>query len=270
MEKLTQWAAGVLPTAGERLISVALILVIGLVLIRLVMTLVKRGLALSHLERAAHKLILSIIQVTLYVLLGLSAASAAGIDVTGIVALASVLTLALSLSLQNILTNVISGLTLLSIHPFHSGDFVQIGDQSGTVQEINMTYTKLLTRDNKLISIPNSTVVTAQITNYSELGSLRGEVKVSASYDDDPQKVLDALLQAGTMDPVLLEPAPSAAITGFLESDIGYSLWVWVKTEDYWGMQYQLHKRIHHIFQEQGITMTYPHLNVHLDHLNNP
>ena len=133
-----------------------------------------------------------------------------------------------------------------------------------------MTYTKLLTRDNKLISIPNSTVVTAQITNYSELGSLRVEVKVSASYDDDPQKVLDALLQAGTMDPVLLEPAPSAAITGFLESDIGYSLWVWVKTEDYWGMQYQLHKRIHHIFQEQGITMTYPHLNVHLDHLNNP
>lgn len=240
-------------------------LVIGILAIRLIMKLINATLERSRLEKAAYSLISSLTRIVLYLLLGLIVASSLGIDVTGVVALASVLTLALSLSLQNMLTNVIGGFTLLYTHPFHSGDFVQIADQSGTVQEIGMTYTKLTTGDNKLIAIPNSAVVSAQIVNYSANDTRRVEVTVSASYDDPTQKVLDALVLAGTVDNALLEPAPKAVISGYGDSAINYSLRLWVKTADYWDVYFQVTKRVKDIFDEQGISMTYPHLNVHLD-----
>lgn len=267
MEQLTQWLKTLLPAAGERLAAAAVLLAVGLAIMRLVSVLVKKALTASRLEKGAHTLILSLCRVAMAVLLGLSVASTLGIDVTGIVALASVLTLALSLALQNILSNVIGGMTLLSMHPFRSGDYVQIADQSGTVQEVGMTYTKLATPDNKLISIPNSSVVAAQIINFSESGTRRVEVQVGVSYDEEPQKVIDALVLAGTMDNVLLEPTPFAAIDRFGDSAIHYTLRVWVRTPDYWDVYFELNSRIHRVFREQGITLTYPHMNVHLNQM---
>lgn len=240
-------------------------LVIGIFVIRLIMKLVNAALEKSRLEKAAYSLITSLVRIALYLLLGLIVASGLGIDVTGVVALTSVLALAVSLSLQDMLTNVIGGFTLLYTRPFHSGDFVQIADQSGTVREIGMTYTKLTTGDNKLIAIPNSAVVSAQIVNFSAADTRRVEVTVSASYDDPTQKVLDALVLAGTVDNALLEPAPKAVITGYGESAINYSLRLWVKTPDYWDVYFEVTKRVKDVFDEQGISMTYPHLNVHLD-----
>lgn len=251
--------------ALDKVLHAVLVLVIGILIIRIVTKLLCRGLEKSHLEKAAHSLILSLAKVAMYILLGLSVASSLDIDVTGIVALASVLTLAVSLSLQNMLTNVIGGFTILSTHPFHSGDYVEIAGQSGTVQEINMTYTRLATFDNKLISIPNSAVVAAQIVNYSAADTRRVDIPVSASYDAPTQKVIDALVLAGTMDNVLLTPAPSACVSSYGDSAIAYTLRVWVKTEDYWDVYFALTQRVKDVFDEQGITMTYPHLNVHLD-----
>lgn len=245
--------------------SIVLTFVIGMFVIRFVMQVLNKALERSRLEKAAHSLIASLVKVVLYLLLSLSIASSLGIDVTGIVALASVLTLALSLALQNMLANIIGGFTLLYTHPFHSGDYVEIGEQSGTVREINMTYTVLATPDNKVVSIPNSIVVAAQITNYSAADTRRVEVVVSASYDAPTQKVIDALALAGTMDNVLLDPAPRAVITNYGESAIGYSLRVWVKTEDYWDVYFAINQRVKDVFDEQGIAMTYPHLNVHFD-----
>lgn len=251
--------------ALNKVLHAVLVLVIGLLIIRVVTKLLQGGLEKSHLEKAAHSLILSLAKVAMYILLGLSVASSLDIDVTGIVALASVLTLAVSLSLQNMLTNVIGGFTILSTHPFRSGDYVEIAGQSGTVQEINMTYTRLATFDNKLISIPNSAVVAAQIVNYSAADTRRVDIPVSASYDAPTQKVIDALVQAGTMDNVLLTPAPSACVSSYGDSAIAYTLRVWAKTEDYWDVYFALTQRVKDVFDEQGISMTYPHLNVHLD-----
>lgn len=245
--------------------TAVLTLVIGILLIRFVMQVLNKTLEKSRLEKAAHSLITSLARVALYLLLGLSIASSLGIDVTGIVALASVLTLALSLALQNILANVIGGFTILYTHPFHSGDYVEIAEQAGTVREINMTYTILTTPDNKVVSIPNSAVVAAQITNYSAADTRRVEVVVSASYDAPTQKVIDALALAGTMDNVLLDPAPRAVVTNYGDSAISYSLRIWVKTADYWDVYFAVNQRVKDIFDEQGIAMTYPHLNVHLD-----
>ena len=154
-----------------------------------------------------------LVAVGLYLLLVINVAAALGIDITGVVALASVLTLAVSLALQNMLANVIGGFTILTTHPFHSGDFVDIGGQSGTVEEISMTYTQLATPDNKIVSIPNNTVVGSQITNYSVAGTRRVDINVTAAYTAPAQDVIDALLQAGNVEKVLRDPAPFAALT---------------------------------------------------------
>ncbi len=241
------------------------LLVVGLILIKIVMKLIGKGLEKSTLEKAAHTLIKSVIRVALYLLLLLTVASSLGIDVTGVVALASVLTLAVSLALQNALSNVVGGFTLLSNKPFSSGDFVEIAGQSGTVQEVGLTYTKLATADNKIASIPNSSVVAAQIVNYTVSGTRRVDVKVSASYDCAVEEVLEALRQAGKVSTILAEKAPFAAVTAYGESAIEYVLQVWCKSEDYWTTLFDVNKNVKATFDDNKITMTYPHLNVHLD-----
>ena len=249
----------------KKLMGTVLILVIGVLVIRVIMRLITAALEKSHLEKAAHSLILSLARAAMYILLFLIAASQMGVDVSSIVALASVLTLALSLALQNMVSNLIGGFVILYTHPFHSGDYVEIAGQGGTVKEISMTYTVLATPDNRIISIPNSAVAAAQVVNYSSADSRRVELTVTASYDAPTQKVLDALVLAGTVDNALLNPAPSAVIVSYDDSAIRYSLRIWVKPGDYWDVYFQVNQRIKDVFDQQGIEMTYPHLNVHLD-----
>ena len=247
------------------LIPAVLILVIGIVIITLVNRIIKTALNKTKLEKAAHSLITSVFNVAMYIILGLIVSTKLGIDVTSIVALASVLTLALSLALQNMLANVIGGFTILSTNPFHSGNYVEVAGQAGTVTEINMTYTKLTTPDGKLISIPNSSVVASQIVNYSSEPVRRVEVTVSASYDSPVQEVIGALCAAGTVDKALADPSPFAAVTSYGESAINYTLRVWANNADYWTVYFAVTQNVKKIFDERGITMTYPHLNVHLD-----
>lgn len=264
-ELLKSWAAALGGNALSNLLSALVILAAGILLIRGLVKVAKKTLERSKMEKAAHSLILSMLQVLLYGLLALSVASSLGIDVTGVVALFSVLTLALSLALQNMVSNVIGGFTILTTHPFHSGDYVEIGDQAGTVREITMTYTELITPDNKLIFIPNSTAVAAQIVNYSAMGCRRMELNITASYDDPTEKVRLALLEAARDDRTFSDPAPFAAVASYGDSAIGYTLRLWAKNEDYWDLYFDTMRRVKEIFDEQGITMTYPHLNVHID-----
>ena len=250
--------------AGKVLTSVVTF-VVGYLLIRIATRLLRSALEKTKLEKAAHSLILSLLKTVLYILLVLAIIKGLGIDITGVVALASVMTLAVSMSMQNMLTNVMGGFTILYNHPFHSGDFVEIAGQSGAVKDINIAYTRLVTPDNKVISIPNSAVVAAQIVNFSATGSRRVDLKVTASYDAPTRKVIEALLEAGKMEQVLQDPAPFAAVDDYGDSAIRYVLRVWVKTEDYWDVYFGVNQRIKDIFDAQNIEMTYPHLNVHLD-----
>ena len=249
--------ANILPTV--------LVLLVGGLVVKAILKLAKKSLSKSRLENAATSLILSLLRVVLYGLLGMMAASKLGIDVTGVVALASVASLALSLALQDSLSNVIGGFLLLSNHPFHSGDFVEIGGQAGVVQTIDITYTKLTTGDNKTISIPNSAVVASQIVNYSTSGTRRVEINVSASYDAPIADVKTALLEAARVDGVLADPAPFAAVLGYGESAINYTLRVWVAADDYWNVFFTINENVKAEFDKAGVTMTYPHLNVHID-----
>ena len=249
----------------HKVCSALIIVVVGILAIRVLMHILQTALERSKLEKAAHSLITSLTKSALYILLGLITASALGLDVSSIVALASVLTLALSLALQNMVSNVIGGFTILYTKPFHSGDFVEIAGQSGTVQEINMSYTILCTADNKQISLPNSAVVAAQVVNYTALGSRRMTIDVTAGYDAPTRKVIAALLRAGDLEQVLDDPAPSAVITNYGDSAIAYSLRLWTHSEDYWDVYFTVMQRVKDVFDEDDIPMTYPHLNVHLD-----
>ena len=248
------------------LMPAVVILVVGILAIKAVLKLVDKSMSKSKLEKAATSLIRSLLKVVLYVLLGLMVASKLGIDVTGVVALASVASLALSLSLQDALSNVIGGFTLLSNHPFHSGDYVEIAGQAGTVQTIDITYTKLTTADNKTISIPNSAVVASQIVNYSTSGIRRVDINVSASYDAPIETVKAALLEAAKIDAVMDTPAaPFAAVQNYGDSAINYTLRVWTSADEYWNAYFTITENIKAEFDKAGVQMTYPHLNVHID-----
>ena len=264
-EQFSDW----LSSRGLNLVDLGLktviVAVIGLLLIRIISRLLKNILEHSKLDKAAYGLIRTVVKTVLYILLGLILASGLGIDVTGIVAMASVATLALSLALQNMLANIIGGFTLLYTDPFSAGDFVEIAGQSGTVQEIGIAYTKLVTADNKIISIPNNSVVAAEIVNYSITGTRRLTLNFSVSYDADPEAVVQALLSTVEDERVLQDKAPFAALESYGDSAINYVLRVWTKTGDYWNVHFDVLSRVGKVFKEKGIEMTYPHLNVHID-----
>ena len=246
-------------------IPAVLILVIGLVVIRLVKEFVNKALAKSKLEKAAHTLIKTAIQVVLYILLGLTVASKLGIDVTGVVALASVLTLAVSLSVQNLLTNVFGGFTLLYTKPFVSEDFVEIAGQSGTVKEIGLTYTKLATADNKLISIPNSSVVAAEIINYSATGTRRLDINLMVSYGVSAQTVLEIMEEASCQPQVLAEPGKVIAMKEYNEQSITYGMMLWCNTADYWDLKFAVNRELDRLVQDRGIRFYAPQLSVKME-----
>lgn len=265
MNLIVTWINVALGFLLKTLLPALLIAAVGVIAIRLLMKLLSAALEKTKLEKVAHGLIKSVAQVILYLLLGLIVASSLGIDVTGIVALASVLTLAVSLSVQSALTNLIGGFTLLHTKPFKVGDFVEIAGQSGTVTGIGLTYTKLATADNKTVSIPNSAVVAAEIVNYTAAGTRRVQVNVSAAYSCPVEQVLEALQEAAKVPTALDSPAPVAAVSQYGESAIGYVLFLWCKAEDYWATQFEANKNVKAVFDARGIAMTYPHINVHLD-----
>ena len=246
------------------LLPAVIVVVIGILAIRLLMKILKATFSKTHLDPAFSKLLLGVIKPVLYVILGLIVATSLGIDVTSIVALASVLTLAVSLSLQNALANIFGGFTLLYTKPFTTDDFVEIAGQSGTVKEVGLAYTRLATADNKLISIPNSAVVAAEIVNYTVTGTRRVDIDVTASYDANPELVIAALLEAAQVSKVLSDPAPFACVAAYGDSSIAYSLRVWTASEDYWDVKFAISGSLYNLFKEKGIEMTYPHLNVHM------
>lgn len=251
--------------ALQKVLPTVIILVIGILVVRLLMKGITTALKKTKLEKTAYGLIRSVLRIVLYALLALIIASRLGIDVTGVVALASVLTLAVSLSVQTAMTNLVGGFTLLYNKPFVAGDYVEVAGQSGSVKEVGLTYTKLTTPDNKVISIPNSAVVSAEIVNYSVAGTRRVDIEVSAAYTAPVERVLEALREAGTVEKVFAEPAPFAAVLSYDDSAIRYALRVWCKGEDYWDVLFNVNENVKKVFDEKGIAMTYPHLNVHLD-----
>ena len=249
----------------EKVIQVVALILVGWLLIRVLMKLVDRLLARSHgLERVA-VYIRSGARIALWVLLGLMVAGTLNLDVTSLIAMLSVVGLAVSLALQNTLSNLAGGILLLVSKPFSVGDYIETDHGSGTVTEVGLAYTKLATPDNKGIFIPNSLVSAARITNYSALGRRRLELLFSASYDDGTEQVKEAVMEVlRGVEELLPDPAPTVNISAYKNSCVEYVVRAWVGVEDYWKVYYRVMEEVRESFRRHGVEMTYDHLNVHL------
>lgn len=248
----------------EHFLPTLLVLIVGLLLIKLLLRVFDTAMRRSKIEKTAYTLLRTCVKFLLLFVLALILCGMLGIDVTSLVALLSVVSLAISLSVQNALANVVSGFILLATHPFKVGDFVEIGLQSGTVQELGMFHTKVTTPDNRQVDIPNSNITANDIINYTVMGKRRVDILVTASYDAEPEQVRRALLAAAERPTVLADPPPVVYLSAYGESSIEYKLLVWSTAEDYWDNFYAISEAIYQQFKAHRVEMSYPHVNVHI------
>lgn len=247
-------------------LKILLLIVVLFVLVKLLTKLFEKGLARSKVDRSLYGFLKAGVKILLYFVAATIVAGSLNIDVTSLIALLSVAGLALSLALQGALSNLASGIVILTTKPLHAGDYVSISDQEGYVEEIGMTYTKLATYDRRIIFIPNSTVTSSNITNYTVEGKRRVDLTVSASYDNGVDEVKEALRQAVESVPGFLEePEVFIRVSGYGDNAIDYTVRAWCESPDYWNCYYGLLEAVKRAYDENGIGMTYPHLNVHLD-----
>ena len=245
------------------LIALAM-LVASIVIVRVVIVIADRLLKRTKLDASMHRFLKTLLRFVLYFVTLLTIASYLGIDVTALVALLSVLTLAVSLSVQNALSNVAGGLMVMGAKPFKKGDFVSVDGMIGVVDEIDMVYTKLHTVDNRSVLIPNSKVSASTVENYSSYPKRRLELTVSASYDAEPERVMQALRAAVDRCEPLEGEEICVAIEDFGDSAISYHLHFWVQSPRFLTARFALRSYVWEAFRDGGIEMTYPHLNVHV------
>lgn len=254
-EKLTLW----------NLVYILVIIVAAMVVSRIVLALVNRALGKSKLDPTLIRIIRTVVKLVVGVVCVLLICETLGVEITSLIALFSVIGLALSLAAQGVLANLAGGITILGARPFRVGDFVEMDGVKGTVKEVALMYTKLDTTDNKLVYLPNKIVSEAKVLNYSKEPTRRIEITFSASYESPIPQVKAAVLERLAADPLTLaEPEPVVGVARYGASAIEYNLWVWCRGEDYWPAFYSVTEGVKQALDAAGLEMTYDHLNVHM------
>ena len=247
------------------LIALAM-LVISILIVKLVIAVVDKALKKTKLDVSQYSFIKAMLRVLLYFCALMIIASYVGIDVTSLVALISVVSLAISLSVQNVLSNVAGGMMVIGTKPFKKGDYVSVDGLEGTIDEIGVVYTTLHTIDNRAVLIPNSKVCAATIENFSALGKRRLGLTVSAAYSCEPARVMEALHRAvERCEPLPGEPVV-VEIQEFGESAIAYDVALWIPASEFLTRRWALRRYVWEEFKAHGVQMTYPHVNVHVQH----
>lgn len=246
------------------LLAVVLLLVC-LIVKRVILSVLGKGLKHSHIEKSFHTFIRSAINIVLWFVTIMIVAQSLGINTTSLLTLIGIAGLAISLSVQDSLSNLAGGITILGTKPFTVGDYVEIGGTAGTVLQIGMIHTRLNTLDNCRIVIPNSTVVTSQVNNYSTEGSRRVDLTFSASYEAPVETVKETLMEImNGHEKVLSQPAPFARLSKYDDSGIEYTVRAWCKNADYWDVHFDILEQVKTAFDEKGIAMPYPQMEVTL------
>ena len=242
-----------------------LTLVIGVALIKVALSLFDRAFNRSEKLSPLRRHVRPIVKTLLGVILALVVLDSLGVQVTSFIALLSVAGLAVSLALQNTLSNIAGGIMILTAQPYGLGDYVSIGGTEGTVDTIRLAHTKLHTPDNKEVQIPNSTVASATVTNFNRLGKRRLDLTFTASYDAPTEDVYAALREAMARYPQILpDPAPEVHLTDYGASSIGYVARCWVNADDYWTVYFGVIESVRETFAAHNVEMTYDHLNIHV------
>ena len=255
IDNLTLWS----------LLRVAVIVLVGWLVIRTLMKMVDRLLDRNKSVAAIKMYIHTAVHTFLWFLLALMLAGTMGLQVTSIIAMLSVAGLAVSLALQNTLSNLAGGLVLLVTKPFSPGDYVESDGVSGTIAGITLSYTTFITPDNKEIFVPNSQLSAAKIINYNVLGKRRMDLNFTASYDAPTAQVRAAIEETLAAVPGILDdPAPAVYLSEYQSSSIQYLVRLWTSAGDYWNVYYALIEGVRESFARHGVEMTYDHLNVHI------
>ena len=207
---------------------------LGLVILKIVRIIVRRTTMRSKLDNAAATFVISIITVVLYVALVIIVASSLGISTAGIIAAFSAIVLAIALALQDSLASLANGVIIIFTKPFKKGDIIMINGQEGTVQDIRLFNTKILTFNNEEVIIPNSDVLSQTLVNESNMPLRRVELPFYIRYSADADKVRAAIQsKMENCENIISSPAPSVGIDSFGESALMCTAYAWTSVENY-------------------------------------
>lgn len=261
MNKLIEWGS----TFGIKLIAAIAILIIGNIIAKSIRKLILKLMDKRKVDKTISSFISSLAFSALWVFVILAALSQLGIQTTSFMAIIGAAGLAIGLALQGSLSNFASGFLIILFRPFKVGDYVKAGGVSGSISKISIFTTDFTTPDNKKIIVPNSQIMNGTITNYSAEKTRRVDLKFGVGYDTDIQKVKEILnLIISKHKLVLKDPEPFVRVGELADSSINFVVRVWTKTEDYWGVFFDLTEQVKNEFDKNRISIPFPQMDVHL------
>ena len=252
-------------SAGKHIIAAVVIFIVGRFLIKLINRLVASILQRRHIEISVQTFLSSLVNIILTILLIITVIGALGVNTTSFAALIASAGVAIGMALSGNLQNFAGGLIILLFKPYRVGDFIDVCGVQGTVSAVQIFHTILLTPDNKAVYLPNGSTSSSTITNYSREDKRRIEWTFGIDYGEDVNRARTAILSVITADArILPDPAPFVAVGGLSDSSVDIIVRVWVPTEEYWNVYFDMHQRVYETFNEQKINLPYPQQTVHL------
>lgn len=264
-EKLKNWF---LANGGwQFLVRIALTVIIGFLIIKLILSIINKIVARSKLkdQKLAGRFIYNIAKVALLVIYFIAVLTVLGIDTSSLVAVLAASSLAVSLALQSIMTNFASGMIIVGNKPFKEGDYISVGDYSGTVTNITLHSTTLVTPDNKVVIIPNSDISGGTVVNYSAMPERRLDLEFTVAYGTNVEKVKKVLTKVLEEHPLVLhEKDYNVRLSAEDASALRFICRCWVKNEDYWTVNFDLHENVVAAFKKANIEIPFNQLDVNI------
>lgn len=257
--------SGTFVNFGKNLIIALLIFYVGRMAIALIVRGLRKLMQKQDVDKTLETFVCNLVRMALLVVVIIAAIGALGIQTTSFIAIFGAAGLAIGLALQGSLSNFAAGVLIVLFRPYRVGNYIEGAGISGTVEQVQILTTILITPDNKEIIVPNSQIMNSIITNYSANDTRRVDMVVGVSYDDDIDKVrstIEDLVAAD--DRILDEPACTIAVSALADSSVNFVVRPWVKSGDYWGVMFDMTEAIKKRFDEEGISFPFPQQDVHL------
>ncbi len=256
---------------GLKVLAALAIYIIGAWLIKKITKMVSKGLEKKASDAALASFVKSLVSITLWVLLIIITVGALGINTTSLAALLAAGGMAIGMALSGTVQNFAGGIMLLVFKPIKAGDFIEAQGFTGTVSEINITSTKLVTLDNRVVFIPNGALSSGNINNFSVKDLRRVDINVSVAYGTDIEKAKATVLDIIKSNPKTLNAGTPGAADPFValltlgESTITLVTRTWVKAEDYWDVYFWINENLYSRLPESGIEFSYPQVTVNIN-----
>lgn len=250
-----------------RLVYAIVILVLGLMLARLVVRVFRRIMTARNVELTISNFMCRLIHAILVIFILLAALAQLGVQTASLVAILGAMSLAVGLSLRSSLSNLASGILLIIFRPIKTGDFIQVGGAEGSVEEINILFTELVTPSNQVLVVPNSNFMSNVITNYSSKVNRRCDITIGIGYNDPISKAKDVLQQLLDADDRVLSlpEAPLIAVNELADSSVNILVRFWTSRSNFWVVKRELMEAIKCRFDEEGLSIPFPQLDVHVN-----